>query len=1253
MITKKIFLLSAFCLLVISGAFAQGQFGEIRGKVVDDKTNKPLDYATVVAEFEGSYKASVLTNDNGDFFIKPLNPGKYSLLVSIVGYQSVRLDGVIVNSDQITPVTVKLTSGVQLKDIIKYEYKKPFIEPDGTAKKVLSVDHAPSRNVNVLAGQVAGVVSLGGGTPNFRGARAEGTQYLYNGIVFYGRPPIPQDAIDQVEVITGGIPAQYGDLTGGAISIKTRAPSKRKYKSFNLLSSSMFDKYHYNHFESVLIGPLKVKNEGEGDKERTVLAYLLTGNMIYAQDGSPSANGMWKIRDEKLKEIEARPLAVAPRGVGLVGSGELITQNDLEKVKAKQNVGGYSATIAGELNYQPTDNINIATGGTYSYNSGRNFSFANSLFNPNNNSISTAGVGVGYVKFTQTFNKNAEKDDEKKPLITNAFYTVRLDYFRLDARSEDAVHKDRFFDYGYVGKFKTYSAPFYTRQGDQANSEPKLFLYDTNGDGVKDSVYLRDYFELQETSFDTLTTFERSEKNPIRANYTQQYYEFAGEENVSNVNQIRQGLGLLNGDNPVNIYGLFGNVGNAQAIYSKSNQEKYTLFIMGEASVNSKKNSSKKHDLQFGMHYEQRVTRGYSLNTIGLWTLMRQLTNQHLTQLDKENPILVYDENGVFQDTVRYNRAIKSGEQSDFDRNFRASLIANGQTDVRGNPVTETTLIDVNAYSPDQFDVKMFSADDLLSNGSSYVNYFGYDHLGNKVKGKHSINEFLANEKRTIGAFMPIYSALFIQDKFAFKDLVLRVGLRIDRYDANQLVLKDPYSLYPVKTAGEVTTLGGNNVSHPSSIGEDFAVYVNDVDNPTNVVGYRSMDEDVVTWYNKEGTVVSDPAVLAQATSKGRISPYLVDPKNQQLTNQSFVDYTPQVNFMPRVWFSFPISTTAQFFATYDVLTQRPPEGSVATIDDYYYLQVRALGIINNPNLKPIRKTDYELGFRQKLTNNSGLGLVASYSEMRDLIQQFRVYQAYPISYTTYANIDFGTVKGFRVEYELRDMGNLSLTANYTLQFADGTGSNSASSQALIAVNQPNLRTLFPLDFDIRHVLKGTVDYRFKAGKEYEGPKWRLFGGKNPFFENTGANFILNARSGIPYTANSIANSLLGEIQRSQIKGSINADRLPWQFTGDMNIDKAFNLPYGEKIDGKRAKKGQFVVTLWMQNIFNTRNVVAVYPYTGSPSDDGYLASPRGQQSIAAATNAQSLVDLYNVRMANPGFYSLPRLTRLGARFIF
>ena len=57
---------------------------------------------------------------------------------------------------------------------------------------------------------------------------------------------VPTSGIEQITVITGGLPAQYGDATGGIISVTTKGPSSKLFGGVELESSSLFDDYNYN-----------------------------------------------------------------------------------------------------------------------------------------------------------------------------------------------------------------------------------------------------------------------------------------------------------------------------------------------------------------------------------------------------------------------------------------------------------------------------------------------------------------------------------------------------------------------------------------------------------------------------------------------------------------------------------------------------------------------------------------------------------------------------------------------------------------------------------------------------------------------------------------------------------------------------------------------------------------------------------------------------------------------------------------------
>lgn len=153
-------------------------------------------------------------------------------------------------------------------------------------------------------------------------------------------------------------------------------------------------------------------------------------------------------------------------------------------------------------------------------------------------------------------------------------------------------------------------------------------------------------------------------------------------------------------------------------------------------------------------------------------------------------------------------------------------------------------------------------------------------------------------------------------------------------------------------------------------------------------------------------------------------------------------------------------------------------------------------------------------------------------------------------SYKVFDNLDFGTVKGFSFSLDRRRTNNIEINATYTLQFADGSGSDANSSNGIN--NRGPVRNLIPLSFDERHRFTTVIDYRYGSGKAYNGPK---IGGVN-ILEDFGVNFTGFLVSGQPYTRNLNARAFGG----SGFAGSINGARLPWNFTADLNVQKEFLL---------------------------------------------------------------------------------------------
>lgn len=1246
MLKKLIFL---FAVLLLSGGlgYAQTGTGSIKGSVLDGSSGEALPFVKVVAFQGGQQKGFAATDFDGKFLISSLAPGEYAIEVRFVGYTSIRKEGVVVNSDKLTVLPLELSPSDEMLDVVEVTfYEVPLIDKDGGASGATvtrdDISKMATRSAEGVAATVGGVYSAeGSGALSIRGTRSDATYYYIDGIKVRGSSALPKSAMQEVSVITGGVPANYGDITGGIVSITTRGPSAKYFGSFEGVTSGFyfngkdplgydgrvvgFDKYAFNLVEGMISGPLLMQKDSTGKKSKPILGFFLSANYTDVLDSRPLANGgayrvKKEVRDALLDPSIQGPLRpTGEEGGGAYYNTDFLRYNedeslsDFEQVPWRMNARGRSFSAAGKVDVNAGANVNLTFGGSMAYNNASNYNYAGSLFNFENFGQSRSIDWRVYGRFTHRFNNNEEGSTSK---IKSAFYSLMIDYSQSYGRTWDATHQDRIFNYGHVGKFETFRQTTYE--------------FNQNQDSL-----IHNGFE------DTLVRFTPSTNNVAFAAITSQYFDiYAGdpEDNYENLFQIEQGNGLRNGDVPQSVYGIWSNLGTPFNFYGYNQADQFRITGSGTANLND-------HAISVGFEYEQRWDRQFGGGPLGIWTIARQYMNNHILELDKSK--VTFDYKGTYP-RITYSRLNASegefeGQEGNdaqyfFDYNVRKKL---------GLDPDGVDFVDIDALDPDFFTLDMFSADELLNSGNTYFTWYGYDHTGKKIKGNTDINKYFNefnednNYARTIGAFQPIYISGYLMDKFAFDDIIFNVGVRVDVFDANQPVLKDPYLLYEAKTAREVTEFpNGGAISHPENIGDDFVVYVNDVDNPTAINGYRNGD----TWYNAQGVEIADPTLIEG--SKG-IAPWLQEPGLTTPTASAFEDYKPQVNVMPRIAFSFPISDEASFFAHYDILTKRPTTGNRFDPIEYQFLQNRNV-LINNPNLKPEKTIDYELGFQQVLTKTSSLKISAFYKEQRDQVQQINVFAAYPNTYRTYGNRDFGTVKGLTIAYDLRRTGNLRMTAAYTLQFANGTGSDANSAATLISAGEPNLRTIFPYNYDQRHGFNVVLDYRYGSGKDYNGPVIGDFG----VLENTGLNVTTQIGSGTPYSAMKIpAGEALLSAGSSPLDGSLNGSRKPWQYRVDMQLDRNFVLEFGD--DENKKKAAYLNVYLSVTNVFNIINVLNVYRATGNPGDDGYLAAAQYQASIQNQLDEQSFRDYYTLKVQNPFNYGIPRTIRLGVKFDF
>jgi Carboxypeptidase regulatory-like domain/TonB-dependent Receptor Plug Domain len=1192
----------------------------LAGTITDGELKEPQIGASVKILKGTAMVRGVVTDTDGKFRVQ-LDPGQYNVEVSYTGYATQRVENVRVLEGKTNVVDIVMESsaaGTLFDEVIVKGFKVPLVEQDQTSTgKALTADqikNLPTRSVNAIVATTAGVSSVEGGDVTIKGSRPNGTNYYIDGIRVAGTPPPVQD-IEQLQIITGGLGAEYGDLTGGLISITTKGPAGKYNGSIEVENSHGLDPYGWLLATANVSGPIWKKKVDGGKQERTIIGFRLSGQYNSQRDDDPPALPVARAKGEflgadkpfgqqftegsVLDNLQQNPLY--RRQGAVLSSAERLTQDSVDYLNYNPFEGRTDIDVTTRLDFKPSDKIDFSITGTYR-NSENQFTpggFGDNnwlLLNAHNNPTQYSDRRRIIGRFRHRLgNQEREAENKSNFGISNANYELQFAFERGTSEVYDPRHKDNLFNYGYVGRFDFTYQPIIT------------FI-----DNQFTHVGYRSQFE----------GYQPGNLNPGLAVYNQ----FANPEFEDSY--------LARNGRFTSVYddvwsGMYRNMNFVYDNFQKTENDIITIRAASSFDLKLGKNSI--HSIQFGLLNEQRTDRSYVLQPFDLYEVGRRLINRHLLGLDT-SVIIRYDTvNGI--PVPIYPNAVIAQSDATFYRSIREKL-----------GVSLDTEVNMQSITPDQLDLSMFNAFELTEYDNNFLEYSGYTYTGERLGGGFTFNDFFthrnANGDRDfpVAPLTPLYQAAYIKDKFTINKMIFSLGVRVERFDLNTRVMRDPYSLYEIMDA---KTYFADHYSgpRPGTIGDDFKVYTAAGYSDKSPVAYRSGD----TWYTDKGQQVNDATLIFGG---GVIAPLLADTINGDNIrsenfnpNSAFADYTPQVNILPRIAFSFPINEDANFFAHYDELVQRPTNYEVTALD-YYYFYTAGRTPTNNAALKPERVTDFEVGFQQKLTQNSALKFSAYYRSMEQMPQQ-RVRSFIPVigRYTTVDNIDFGTVKGFTTAYDLRRIRNVEMQVAYTLQFADGTGSNSASARG----RREQLRTLYPLDFDERHNIQGILDYRFDEGKRYNGPQ--LFG--KDILALFGANIQFNAVSGRPYTARRISQ----RFGAAGTLGAINGNRLPWRSTIDLRLDKTFNL--------SAAGKNPLYLNVYFRvsNLLDRRNWANVYEFTGSPTDDGYLASAEGQQSLVGlesqGRNLDAYLAAYSWSLLDPNNFLAPRRMFVGASFSF
>ena len=185
---KKIILyLFLLIFLVIANAMIDAgspKTGQIKGTLTDIKTGEPVCGASVVVV---GTSFGALSDFDGKYLIKRLEPGAYTLKISHLEFNTVEMKHVAVTADTFTVVSVQLTKKTtDIGETISVTASRDILDKFNTSNDVTigreKKETAPVTIVDELLTQVQGVVTNQKGKVVIHGSRAYKTGYIVDGV---------------------------------------------------------------------------------------------------------------------------------------------------------------------------------------------------------------------------------------------------------------------------------------------------------------------------------------------------------------------------------------------------------------------------------------------------------------------------------------------------------------------------------------------------------------------------------------------------------------------------------------------------------------------------------------------------------------------------------------------------------------------------------------------------------------------------------------------------------------------------------------------------------------------------------------------------------------------------------------------------------------------------------------------------------------------------------------------------------------
>ncbi len=217
-------------------AFSQNT-GTFTGTVTDPTGAAVANVQVIVVDTDTNFQSRATTNAEGLWRVAALQPGTFKITFEAAGFKRMVQSGLELHVGDVVPVNATLELG-QLSDSIQVSAQSTLLETETSATgtvtggdvlyKMPLYQRYVLNALNLMPGMTMNGYAYGGslGGFNVAGQRSTGTAVFEDGV--FGNDPQSssgtdikpvENSVEEVKVITGTLPAEYGHTTGGVVTV--------------------------------------------------------------------------------------------------------------------------------------------------------------------------------------------------------------------------------------------------------------------------------------------------------------------------------------------------------------------------------------------------------------------------------------------------------------------------------------------------------------------------------------------------------------------------------------------------------------------------------------------------------------------------------------------------------------------------------------------------------------------------------------------------------------------------------------------------------------------------------------------------------------------------------------------------------------------------------------------------------------------------------------------------------------------------